>query len=144
MAISINSGEYTTSTTHSGDQIWYYCDNDLNMVQGITPPAPLHNHGFDSWQAPSVKRIEVQPSDNVVIYGNGGVELMKFNEGVEMKVNGKWVKVEPYLERIDELDKMMESMYQLLSPWQRKKLMFEQLEKQDKEFKHFDPDLFKV
>ena len=158
MAIDFNTGGYSTSSTtysSTGDQVWYYYDNDGNLVQGIAPPhtheISSHNHGnnhgyygFDSWQIPSVKRLEVQPNDNIVIFGNDGVELMKFNEGVEMKVGGKWVKVEKYLEKIDTLDSMMERMYELLSPWQKKELMYSQLEKQDEEFKHFDPDLFKV
>jgi len=148
MAIDFNTGWFSTSsTTYSttGDQVWYRYGNDDNLVQ-ITEP-PLHNHGnngMDSWQTTSGWRIESQPNDNVVIYGNDGVELMKFNEGVQMKVGGKWVKVEEYLQKIDSLDSMMGRMYELLSPWQKKKLMYSQLEKQDEEFKHFDPDLFKV
>lgn len=157
MALDINTGWFSTSSTYSttgdkaDDQVWYRYGNDDNLVQITEPSLYNHNHGnngMDSfsinWQTTSVKRIEVQPNDNVLIYGNDGVELMKFNESVQMKVRGKWVKVEEYLQKIDALDSMMERMYELLSPWQKKKLMFSELEKQDEEFKHFDPDLFKV
>lgn len=161
MAISYSTGDlynnhtYTTSsTTYStaGDQVWYYYDDQGNLRQGQQQShnheiLPSHNHGNwggGEWQQPSVKILETQPNDNVVFYGKDGVELMKLNEGVQMKVGGKWVKVEEYLERLDQLDSMMEKMYELLSPWQRKKLMFSQLEKKDEDFEHFDPDLFKV
>jgi len=137
MAITNN----ITSTTYStaGDQIWYYTEPQA-------PQAPIHNHTYDhnNWLTGQTFSDKSLPSHNIVIYGNKGVELMRFNEDIEMKVGGKWVKVEKYLEKIDILDSMMERMYELLSPWQKKELMYSQLEKQDEEFKHFDPDLFKV
>jgi len=140
------SGYYTTSsTTYStaGDQVWYWYDEEGNLRQG---GQPSHTHEIPNthgnWSSGTWQQSQSIPSIQS-IYAEGE-EVMRFNKGVEMKVNGKWVKVESYLERLDMLDKMMERMYELLSPWQRKKLMFEQLEKQTEDFEHFDPDLFKV
>ena len=160
MAISYNSNYYTTnspystsSTTYStaGDQVWYLYDEEGNLRQGGQPShtheMPSHNHsnwGGGTWQQSPRKILESQPNDDVVFYGKDGKELMKLNDGIQMKVSGKWIKVEEYLERLDQLDSMMERMYELLSPYQRKKLMFSQLEKQEEDFEHFDQDLFKV
>ena len=162
MAITYSTGDlynnntYTTSSiTYStaGNEVWYYYNNEGELMQGNQAPShnheilPSHTHGNwggGTWQAHPHTVVECTPSNEIKFYGKDGQEVMKLNSGVEMKVGGKWVKVEEYLERLDQLDSMMNKMYELLSPYQRKKLMFSQLEKQDEEFEHFDSDLFKV
>lgn len=156
MAVSYNGGYYysqpqhytaTTATTYStgGNDVWYWREADGTLKQSESPShtheMPGHTHG--SLDAGSWRIADTTP-ENMVFHGTDGEPVMKINKGIEMKVGGKWVKVEEYLERLDMLDSMMEKMYELLSPWQREKLMHSQLQHKEDDFEHFDPDLFKV
>lgn len=150
MATTYSTGDYyTTSTAGTGtyyttaapSQQWYYYNSDGEIIQSDNAPQHTHempghthgNWGGGTWQ-----------QQGKIIFSDGEDEVMRLNKGVEMKVGGKWVKVEDYLERLDQLDAIMERMYQILSPWQREQLKFQQQEKEDGDFEHFDPDLFKV
>lgn len=131
---------YTTSTTAPSNQIWYYYDSDGEIVQSDASPQhthemPGHNHG--NW------KIQMPKNDSLFY---GAEEIMKYNGDMQFKVNGDWISVDDLSLRIKTLEVITERLYNMLSPWQKKKLDVDRMDLEDKkdEFEHFDPDLFKV
>lgn len=136
-----------TTTTDTPNQTWYYYDPDGELIQSDGPPQqqhthemPSHNHSFGgntNWQ------IQVPKNDGLF---HNGEEIMKYNGDVQFKVNDEWISVDDLSLRIKTLEVITERLYNMLSPWQKKKLDVDRMDLEDKkdEFEHFDPDLFKV
>ena len=140
------SGASYTTTTDTSAQQWYYYDYDDHLVKSDGPPPqhthemPSHKHdygGSGNWT------IQVPKNDNLFYDGE---EIMKYNGDVQLKVNGEWISVENLSLRIKTLEVITERLFNMLSPWQKKKLDVDRMDLEDKkdEFEHFDPDLFKV
>lgn len=140
---SNNAGNlYTTATgtsyTSSPSQTWYYYDNGGQLVQSDVSPQhthdmPSHNHGNWTIQSPQEHGISIN-----------GEEIMKFNDDIQMKIEGDWVSMTETVKRIEVMELMLKSMYGMLSPWQKGELAKMRPEDKKDDFEHFDPDLFKV
>lgn len=129
---------FTTTTNTGGNQTWYYYDSNGEAVRSDSMPS--HSHSLPasggSWRD--------DPKDQDALYVKGE-KVVKYNGDLEFKQNGKWVSLSEITSRIDVMEVLVERMYNMLSPWQKKKLESDRQElKEEQELDYIDPDLFKV
>jgi len=129
------STNYYTTSTASDSQKWYYYSTDGEMLRADQPPQEhTHNHTIGMWQQPKHEGISLN-----------GEEVMKFNDDVQLRVDGEWVSVKDMKTRLDTMEVIIEKLYNLLPEWQKRILNLDVVKdsKEDKD-EYLDPDLFKV
>lgn len=131
----------TSGTTTSDNQSWYYYNTDGEMLRADQPPqehqhvtAPSHNHTIGMWNPPAENNISLN-----------GEPVVKFNDDVQLKVNGEWVSVEDMMKRLETMEVVVEKLFNLLPEWQKRILNMDvEKDSKDEKDEYLDPDLFKV